>query len=254
MIAILPFLLLWVQDVPEERIVRLLRDLDDGDIQTREKASEQLTKVGVPVLPRLRKAALEETSEEVRARIATIIKKLEVEEILTQAKFKEDELILWLKEIPGRGGAPELQRPPRFSLYGDGTVIYRRTPDGNPRKVQYFRAKLGRDEMTGLLRSVIKTGFLDVDASVNPKLSHESLVFKTFGGVEDAGFQTVGLKLGARVHEIKGSIDYYVHMKPDSDLLKTLRQVMTLLREYSPKEGKPYDPEAKKDVAPPERK
>jgi RNA polymerase sigma factor (sigma-70 family) len=57
----------------EKRIARLIKDLDDDEFETREKASAELARVGEPAAPALRKALEGTPSAEMRVRVTHLL-------------------------------------------------------------------------------------------------------------------------------------------------------------------------------------
>lgn len=58
---------------PDDEIARLVAQLDDADFRIRDRATRQLHEMGLDAVPRLRKAAEESPSAEVRTRLADAI-------------------------------------------------------------------------------------------------------------------------------------------------------------------------------------
>jgi hypothetical protein len=57
----------------DDEISRLVAQLDAADFRTRDRATHRLRELGLDALPRLRKAAEESPSPEVRSRLADVI-------------------------------------------------------------------------------------------------------------------------------------------------------------------------------------
>jgi hypothetical protein len=58
---------------PDDEFARLIAQLDAADFRVRDRATRRLLELGLDTLPRLRKAAEESPSAEVRARLADVI-------------------------------------------------------------------------------------------------------------------------------------------------------------------------------------
>ena len=58
---------------PDDEITRLVAQLDADDFRTRDRAARRLREVGLDAVPRLRTAAEESQSAEVRTRLADLI-------------------------------------------------------------------------------------------------------------------------------------------------------------------------------------
>lgn len=61
----------------EERIARLIKDLDNEDAHTREKATEELIKIGRPAVEPLKKALANKPTEETKLRIDRILDEID---------------------------------------------------------------------------------------------------------------------------------------------------------------------------------
>src|SRR5262249_33925892 len=60
-----------------KQVARLLKDLDSDEFDVREKASEQLEKLGAGIEPNLREALKGEPTEEARTRVQQILGRME---------------------------------------------------------------------------------------------------------------------------------------------------------------------------------
>jgi hypothetical protein len=66
------------QQDPDDRVARLIRELDDNKFETRRQAQEELLKAGKPSVPQLKKALAGNPSLEVAVRLREIIRKLAI--------------------------------------------------------------------------------------------------------------------------------------------------------------------------------
>src|SRR5262249_31026427 len=64
-----------VQGADEKRVAQLVKDLDNDDFEVREKASEELARIGEPSAGALRKALEGSSSAEMRSRITQLLDK-----------------------------------------------------------------------------------------------------------------------------------------------------------------------------------
>src|SRR5262249_44890155 len=73
-----------------EAVSKLIGQLNSGDFRKREQASDQLEKLGSPVLPMLREAAAGKTEVEVKRRIEYVIGRIENALLKAEEKHWQD--------------------------------------------------------------------------------------------------------------------------------------------------------------------
>ncbi len=83
------------EKVNEEQIRQLIKDLDHDDPERRDKATDELTKIGKPVLEALKKLLEKPSSIEVKERAERIVK--EIERQIRRSKFKGGEIVCGLQ-------------------------------------------------------------------------------------------------------------------------------------------------------------
>jgi hypothetical protein len=89
----------------EKRVARLIADLDADDFAAREKATDDLAKLGAPAGPALRKALEETRSAEARRRLELLLEKLK-ESALSPDRLRQLRAVEVLEHI----GTPEARR------------------------------------------------------------------------------------------------------------------------------------------------
>jgi hypothetical protein len=147
------------QTVPAEQprpetLAKLIAQLNAADFRSRQQASEELEKLGAPILPALRKAAPAATALETKRRIENVVNRIENALLKTEEKRWED------LDAPKRGIKDRLgkilAKTPELSDQQIAMAIYLLTVGRAPTDDEVRRAKKQFAENDGRPASILQ--------------------------------------------------------------------------------------------------